>query len=60
MKRLLVNVAAALVIGLCGLTLTNAPVNAQHAEWHEGPSCGACHCQEGQECWSKGSRIFAT
>jgi hypothetical protein len=21
-----------------------------HAEWHEGPSCGACHCEKGQVC----------
>ncbi|CAN5680115.1 hypothetical protein BH23THE1_BH23THE1_22530 [soil metagenome] len=47
----LINSLASIVIisGFLILGFINT-VNGYHAEYHEGPSCGECHCSSGQDC----------
>jgi hypothetical protein len=37
-----------LMIATCLVLILNG--YATHAEWHEGESCGECHCKSSQVC----------
>lgn len=53
MKNLALNIVFASFIFIGLLILVNKPAKAQHEEWHQGPSCGQCHCPQGYECGAK-------
>jgi hypothetical protein len=50
MTRMMVNALSATVLAVGGLFLGTKKADAFHAEYHQGSSCGTCHCSPGQEC----------
>jgi hypothetical protein len=50
MTRMMVNALSATVLAVGGLFFGAKKADAQHAEYHQGSSCGTCHCEQGMEC----------
>ncbi|CAN5679980.1 hypothetical protein BH23THE1_BH23THE1_22520 [soil metagenome] len=52
MRNRLINLISGLILTFGFLFLTT-PISAYHGEWHDGPSCGECHCSPGQDCYNE-------
>lgn len=50
MDKRIINFISLLVLVVGLSTLVVNPLLGRHAEYHEGPSCGDCHCSVEQNC----------
>jgi hypothetical protein len=50
MTRTMINALSATVLAVGGLFLGAKKADAYHVQSHQGPSCGNCHCDPGEEC----------
>ncbi|CAN5680228.1 hypothetical protein BH23THE1_BH23THE1_22550 [soil metagenome] len=48
----IINSLFTLIIAMGFFFLTQTSVSAYHAPYHDGPSCGQCHCSPDQDCSS--------
>lgn len=50
MRKLYINFISILLLIIGFFWINLNILKAGHTEWHEGPSCGDCHCQLEQAC----------